>query len=78
MVELAFDELSDIGPARDLTRSHAARVLVVDDDKTDRYLTICLVVVHYKHSGSVTVGQVAAGPDVRQFIERELYHGNRL
>lgn len=73
MRELAFDELSDIGPARDLTRGDADRVLVVDDDETDRYLTIWNLGKAWPVGGDLTAECAADGAEALERMRRHRY-----
>jgi len=71
MKELEFDELPDFGPGRDLTHGHAARVLVVDDDESDRYLTIWNLGKAWPVGGDLTAECAADGAEA---LERMRHH----
>jgi CheY-like chemotaxis protein len=69
MTEIAFDELAGSLPVHD----HAARVLVVDDDETDRHLTIWNLGKAWPAGGKLTAECAADGAEALELMRRHRY-----
>ena len=73
MKEITFDDLAGFNPGRDLSRGHAARVLVVDDDETERCLTIWNLGKAWPVEGEMMVECAADGAEALQKIQNHRY-----
>lgn len=73
MTEIEFDQLPDLGSVHDHTLGNAARVLVVDDDATDRHLTIWNLGKAWPVGGELTAECAATGAEALEKMHRHRY-----
>ncbi len=73
MTETAFDESAGLGSVDDACQGQAARVLVVDDDATDRYLTIWNLGKAWPVGGKLTAECAADGAHALELMRRHRY-----
>ena len=73
MTEIALDQLPDLGSVHDHALGHAARVLVVDDDATDRYLTIWNLGKAWPVGGELTAECAATGAEALEKMRHHRY-----
>ncbi len=73
MKVLASDERQAFEPGCDLAQGHAARVLVVDDDETDRCLTIWNLGKAWPVGGELTAECAADGAQALERMRHQRY-----
>ena len=73
MTEIAFGKQAGLGSVHDPGLGQAARVLVVDDDANDRYLTIWNLGKAWPVGGELTAECAADGAEALEMMRRHKY-----